>query len=284
MAARQRTFTCCFWKTCKMRETLTRSLSGIIYIALLTVATYSSPFTFLLLFGTFLGVCIQEFCDLVHIRKTLPILSGLGLFIAFTQFSNYHTGNLLMLGISLIVSVKCLIFLFDNRRQSHDETSKYLYLLGYLVFPFILITRIPFIDGSYEPLVLLSIFILIWTNDTFAFITGKTMGRRKLLEKISPKKTVEGFLGGLLAATVAGFLLARYTLDAPVLTWIILAVVVSITGTLGDLVQSKFKRVAMVKDSGRIMPGHGGILDRLDSVIFAAPFVFLFFQIISYVS
>ncbi len=267
-----------------MRETLTRSLSGIIYIALLSVATYSSPFTFLLLFAAFLGICIQEFCDLVRLRKTLPILIGLAVFLTFSWYSTYEWVDWALLAASLLVSVKCLIFLFDDRIQSYSPLSKYVFLVGYLIFPFTLLTRLPFVSGKFEPMVILSIFILIWTNDTFAFITGKSLGKHKLLERISPKKTIEGFVGGALASMIAGYLLAVYALEASPLLWVALAAVVSVMGTIGDLVQSKFKRVAMVKDSGKIMPGHGGILDRLDSVIFAAPFVFLFFQIANYVS
>ena len=114
-----------------MRETLTRSLSGIIYIALLSVATYSSHFTFLLLFAAFLGICIQEFCDLVRLRKTLPVLAGLGIFLAFTQFAELELPNYLLLAVSLATSVKCLLFLFDHRRQKHGIVSKYVYLIGY---------------------------------------------------------------------------------------------------------------------------------------------------------
>ena len=117
------------------------------------------------------------------------------------------------------------------------------------------------------------------------------MGKHKLFERVSPKKTIEGFLGGAVFAAFAGFLISKlYIQPNPafssksILIWTIIALIVSVFGTIGDLIESKFKRIAGVKDSGSIMPGHGGILDRLDSVIFVAPIIFLFYQILYYVS
>jgi phosphatidate cytidylyltransferase len=117
------------------------------------------------------------------------------------------------------------------------------------------------------------------------------MGKHKLYEKVSPKKTIEGFLGGLVFATFAGFLISKLYIQPSahfskksIAIWMIIAVIVGVFGTIGDLIESKFKRIAGVKDSGSIMPGHGGVLDRLDSVIFVAPIIFLFYQILNYVS
>jgi phosphatidate cytidylyltransferase len=170
-------------------------------------------------------------------------------------------------------------------------SSKYLYLLGYIILPFIFITKISFGVVDYNPKIIIGLFILIWTNDTFAYIVGKTIGKHKLFERISPKKTIEGFIGGIIFAVFAGYLISKYYIrattqfsDKSILIWTIIAVIVGVIGTIGDLIESKFKRIAGVKDSGKIMPGHGGILDRLDSVIFVAPFVFLFYKILNYVS
>jgi phosphatidate cytidylyltransferase len=159
------------------------------------------------------------------------------------------------------------------------------------MLPFIFIIKISFGIKDYNPKIIIGLFILIWTNDTFAYLVGKSIGKHKLFERVSPKKTIEGFLGGVVFAAFAGFLISKlYIRPNPdfsqksILIWTIIALIVSIFGTIGDLIESKFKRIAGVKDSGTIMPGHGGVLDRLDSVIFVAPVIFLFYQILYYVS
>ncbi|GAA0757369.1 hypothetical protein GCM10009433_13550 [Psychroflexus lacisalsi] len=142
---------------------------------------------------------------------------------------------------------------------------------------------IPVYKEDYE-YVLVGTFVLIWTNDSFAYLVGKNFGKTKLFERISPKKTIEGFLGGAIAAIIISYLIFIYIDLLPLWAWIMLAVIVSIFGTLGDLVQSKFKRKADVKDSGKIMPGHGGIFDRMDSMLFSSTFVFIFILLLDYVS
>jgi phosphatidate cytidylyltransferase len=143
---------------------------------------------------------------------------------------------------------------------------------------------IPYQDDFFAKYLIMGIFIMIWMNDSFAYLVGKTLGKHKLYPAVSPKKTIEGSLGGLVFTLVAAFVLGRY---APVLNtvqWLILALVVVVTGGFGDLIESKFKRAAGVKDSGAILPGHGGMLDRLDSLVFAAPFAYLTLIIFQYVS
>jgi phosphatidate cytidylyltransferase len=172
--------------------------------------------------------------------------------------------------------------LFTHSNIKQDKTSKFVYLIGYVILPIIILTKIPIREVKFEPKIIISIFILIWTNDTFAYIVGKSIGKTKLFESISPKKTIEGFFGGAVFAIIAGILISIYYLPMSLFYWVSIALLVSVFGTIGDLVESKFKRIAVVKDSGTIMPGHGGILDRLDSVIFVAPFIYLFLQIIQY--
>lgn len=148
------------------------------------------------------------------------------------------------------------------------------------------------IGGDFVPELIVAVFILVWSNDTFAYLIGKNFGKHKLLERISPKKTIEGFLGGMLGALLAGFIIFKLLeiyrpMDAikyPLWLWIVMAIIVAIFGTIGDLIQSKFKRQAGVKDSGIIMPGHGGLYDRLDSIIYASPFVYAFLLIVDNVS
>ena len=282
-----------------MDETLKRAISGAVYILLLLASILYSTESFLILFGVFLIISLFEFCNLIQVDKLIPVLAGTSLFVLVTFFSNYNeskssdiqTLDIILLSSTLLISIKCIVFLFDNNIQSVSTLSKYLYLLGYITLPFVFITKISFGVNDYNPKIIIGLFILIWTNDTFAYIVGKSMGKHKLFEKISPKKTIEGFFGGLIFAIFAGYLISMYLIkpsaqfsDKSILIWMIIAAIVGVIGTIGDLIESKFKRIAGVKDSGKIMPGHGGVLDRLDSVIFVAPFIFLFYKILYYVS
>lgn len=296
-----------------MNETLKRGISGVVYIVLLIASILYSTETFFILFGAFLLIAVYEFCNLVQIKKILPILFATVVYSTITLISHYRLPtekflneqfnlnvsleinieqlNIILLVATLVVSVKCILFLFYDKIQTISTSSKYLYLLGYIILPFIFITKISFGINDYNPKIIIGLFILIWTNDTFAYIVGKSIGKTKLLEKISPKKTIEGFAGGVTFAVLAGYLISKYYIkakpefsDRSILIWTSIAVIVGVAGTIGDLIESKFKRIADVKDSGNIMPGHGGILDRLDSVIFVAPLIFLFYQILHYVS
>ena len=267
-----------------MNSTLTRAISGAVYIVLLISATFYSSNSFLLFFGILLLIAVSEFCKLVNLKNIVPMLIAVGLFILCNLSYTIKTNDILILLATLLVSVKAIFFLFDKKNKPVDSLSKYVYLIGYLILPFVLITKIPFVENSYNPNIILSIFILIWVNDTFAFLVGKTFGKHKLFEKVSPKKTIEGFVGGFIFSIITGIILAQFLMLQSYIHWIFIAVLASVFGTLGDLVESKFKRIANVKDSGNIMPGHGGVLDRLDSIIFVAPIVFLFYQIIYYVS
>ncbi len=292
-----------------MNETLKRAISGAIYILLLIGSTLYSKESFFILFGIFMLIAVYEFCNLIQIKKVFPLLFGLLLYSSVILISFYKNDtesfilknfnknydinlninqlNLVLLVITMVVSIKCILFLFYDKMQTISNSSKYLYLLGYIILPFVFIVKISFGIKSYNPKIILGLFILIWTNDTFAYLVGKSIGKNKLFERISPKKTIEGFIGGILFSIIASYFISKYYIEGRALAqyiWVGIALMVGIFGTTGDLIESKFKRIAGVKDSGKIMPGHGGVLDRLDSVIFVAPFIFLFYQILNYVS
>ena len=124
-------------------------------------------------------------------------------------------------------------------------------------------------------------FIIIWTNDTFAYLSGLVFGKHKLFVRISPKKTWEGFIGGVLFALVAGYFLHLLIDNISLVEWLILTLLIAVSSVFGDFIESLLKRSASLKDSGKIMPGHGGILDRIDSTLFVAPVVFVYLQIIA---
>ncbi len=279
-----------------MNETLKRAISGAVYIVLLLASILYSTESFFILFGLFLLIAAYEFSSLVQINKIASLFISVIAYssITYLLFNKIHLSKNFDITLSiatLFISIKCIYFLFENKKGKLDSISKYIYLFGYIILPFLIIAKIPFGLKGYNPKIIIGIFILIWTNDTFAYIVGKSIGRHKLFERISPKKTIEGFVGGVVFAMIAGYLISKFYIkaspkfsDQSIIIWTTIALIVGVFGTIGDLVESKFKRIAGVKDSGKIMPGHGGILDRLDSVIFVAPYIFLFYQILNYVT
>ena len=280
-----------------MNETLKRAISGTVYIVLLLFCIHYNVLSYFVLFGFFLVIAVFEFCNLIKVNKIVPISLALLAFLSYTYilFSKLiiiRSYEVLFLIITIYVSIRAILFLFNDSKTELSIFNKTDFLLGYIIFPFIILAKIPFGENNqYNPKIITGIFIIIWTNDTFAYITGKSIGKTKLLERISPKKTVEGFVGGVLFAILAGLLISKFYIqpvesfkEKSALIWMITALIIGVFGTIGDLIESKFKRIAGVKDSGTIMPGHGGILDRLDSVIFVSPFIYLFYQILYYVS
>lgn len=269
-----------------MNENATRSLSGLVYVAVLLTATFLSEISFKLLFGCFLIIAVIEFCKLINLSKTIPLIIAITGYVLFGVFHNSSfQSNIMLAGASVFVTTVLIADLFKKKHTVfRDSSAKYVLLTGYVIIPFLLIIKFPFINNVFNPVLLACLFLLIWINDSFAYIVGRAIGKTKLFERVSPKKTVEGFAGGLLFTIAGSFILSLLFTSISLYIWIISAVILVIFGTLGDLAESKFKRSAGVKDSGKIMPGHGGILDRLDSIIFAIPFLFLFYQIMFYVS
>jgi phosphatidate cytidylyltransferase len=185
-----------------MGETLKRAISGAVYVLLLIASILYSTESFFILFGILLIISLFEFCNLIQVDKLIPIFSGASLYILITLLSNYDqnktfhipTLDLILLIITLAISIKCIFFLFDNSNDKRiSNFSKYLYLLGYITLPFVFITKITFGVNNYNPKIIIGLLILIWTNDTFAFIVGKSIGKHKLFERISPKKTIAGW-------------------------------------------------------------------------------------------
>ena len=245
---------------------------------------YTSREIFMVLFLILGFQTLKEFKKLIQLKS---FTSYLLLPISLLLLSYYHPGEIILyiyLGCCLLVNILLAKDLKSSTNSLLLKQQKYIPTMLYIIGGFIFLTRIAFSDEEFKPQIIVGVFVLIWCNDTFAYIVGKSLGKNKLLERVSPKKTIEGFFGGLIAAIIAGLIIFNildiYTLGI----WISLGVIASVFGTIGDLVQSNYKRQAGVKDSGNLMPGHGGLYDRLDSVIYASPFIYAFLQLITYVS
>ena len=267
-----------------MREILRRSITGVIYVVLLLGAVFLSSDAFDFLFMAFGLACLYEFKRIVHLKGYYIFVAYLALWWVFIYLTNDTTAvNLLML-CTVAVNLALLMFLFSKKPRKFTNFQKFIIGLFYIGGGCIFLTMIPYKHESFAQFLIMGIFILIWVNDTFAYLVGRTLGRTKLFPAVSPKKTIEGSVGGLIFALVAAYFLSWYETRLTVTEWMAMACLIVVAGSLGDLLESKFKRMAGVKDSGAILPGHGGIWDRLDSLVFAAPFAYLILNIFSNVS
>lgn len=267
-----------------MKENIIRGLSGVMYVSILVVSIFSSEFAFTTLFLLFGLICLRELQRLLHLKSILGYVILLVLFYLFSYLRWNPNATMVLLLATIFVNLFLVKDLMLVNKIPVFEKKKYVIIIFYLISSLIFLTLIPSYTGDFTPELVIGIFCLIWVNDTFAYLVGKNFGKHKLFERISPKKTVEGFFGGLIFSAFAGYLVYFYTGLLDLSSWIGMAIILSVFGTLGDLIQSKFKRQAGVKDSGSLMPGHGGLFDRLDSIIFASPFVYGYLQLLNYVS
>ncbi len=259
-----------------MTNLLRRATSGFIYAVLFITAIMYSKESYIILISFFGLISLREFFKLLKFNNYVIYLLFIGLiFLPYLPIDTFFIK--LLLALSLSGSVQLLFnLLFKRKKYPSNSIQKFDICVRYLLFSFTFLILLPFVSGVYEQSVILTLIILIWVNDSFAFFVGKNFGKRKLFESVSPKKTIEGFFGGVLFSLIAAFILSYFCDFLSLTNLIVISLIASILGTAGDLVESKFKRQANTKDSGNIMPGHGGILDRLDSLLFVAPFVYLY--------
>jgi len=275
-----------------MNETLTRSLSGLVYITILISAIFLSDngYLFASLMFIFAGISSWEFNSLLKVNnfRSYFQLVIIAYFTYLAITGGTHSSSIIFLILAIGTSIAHLFLtnnLFKLKKISKNSTLRQQLPLLYILIPFSLLTLIPsIVNNTYNPYIIFGILIIIWSNDTFAYLIGKNFGKRKLFEKVSPKKTIEGFIGGMIFGIISALIITYTTSSLSILHWIVLSIIISIFGTIGDLVASKFKREANIKDSSNLIPGHGGFLDRLDSLIFVSSFVYLYLQLINYVS
>ncbi len=263
-----------------MKKLLIRSLTGILYAIVLIGALFVSRFTFFALFAIVLTFTLWEFYRLCYLNGYEPqVFSGITFALLFYAGMFLLQYNLFTFEQMLPYGLLALLIPFAELTRKKKEPVENMAL----TFAGIMLTAIPFSffnlipnppineSGAYNPWLMIGVFVIIWTNDTGAYLIGSMIGKNKLAEKISPNKTWEGAIGGAVFAILFAILYFHFTnLFTPVET-VFISLATVIAGTMGDLTESLIKRNFNVKDSGNMLPGHGGLLDRFDSLLFAAP-------------
>ncbi|MFI3303252.1 MAG: phosphatidate cytidylyltransferase [Rikenellaceae bacterium] len=272
----------------KLQNLAMRTLSGAFLAVFAVGAIYHSYWGFgLLLLAIALGA-IREFYRMYQVNGAEPQyvagFSAAAIIVAL-GFDYFYNGSLytipLVLFLLLLIPLIFVAELFRGGKNPLENIGTTLLGIVYISLPMAMLAGVPLLisRGEWNPWIMIFYIFLIWSNDSFAYLVGVTCGRHRLYEKISPLKSWEGFFGGVCGSMLMAVVAAHFT-TGDYGVWIGLSVVLSVMGCVGDLVESMFKRSCAVKDSGGALPGHGGWLDRFDSLIFSAPFALVYLIIV----
>lgn len=256
-----------------------------------------NQYVFVTIFSFILIISLNEFYSIVDNQvskkkiqvKIIDVYGGLCLFLS----SYFYFANIIqyVLVFTLFILYIVVRFIYELYQKDTNPVQSLAYsVLGqfYIAVPFALINYLTFSSPTssniplYHYSLILALFLFIWVNDSFAYLVGSILGKSKMFERISPKKSWEGFFGGAIFAVIASVIYSYFYTNLTLVEWIGFALVTVVFGTFGDLIESLFKRSLKIKDSGNIIPGHGGILDRLDSFIFALPALFIYIHLLYY--
>lgn len=277
-----------FWK---------RTATAVIFVIVLLAAIWH-PVSCALLFGVIALLSVNEFYNITrhdtdsHVNKIggmflAAALVAIPVIVVLEYSFNTHpviASINFLISLSIVFVLLFFMLILELFRKKGNALRNWAYLIMgqvFFVFPWLFAIALPYkiFPWSYNHNMLYALFFTIWLNDTGAYLCGCTLGKHKFFERISPKKTWEGFAGGALLAILAGAFVFPHLFGKGQIFWLLFTLIAVVFGTLGDLIESLIKRSVGVKDSGNILPGHGGILDRFDSFMFAAPAIFIYISI-----
>ena len=273
-----------------MKNFTIRLLTAIVYACTIICSVIYSPYTFLVLFMIAIILCSREFYRLINAlgeTKINPFVHGAGGAVLFLTVFLFISGitERYIFSLYLLYIAGTLIYELYARQKNPITRLSYI-ILGqcYIALPFSVLNLLAFPDSTANPPVyqwiwIIALFVFIWVNDTGAYLTGVPFGKHRLWERISPKKSWEGFFGGLVFTIASAFIFAYFHPQIAWYHWVALSVGVVVFSTYGDLIESLIKRSVEVKDSGRLLPGHGGFLDRFDSLLLAVYAMLFYMQL-----
>lgn len=258
-----------------------RAITGFFFVIVMLASLLLGKYAFALFFIVLSLLCLVEFYKLVKTETIRPHRS-LGVLLAGTLitplvlnflFEDYLT--LIFLTVPAAISI-CIVELFRNKEHPFTNLAFTYFGILFIIIPFCFFTAMAFINNTFNYHFPLAFMLMLWANDTGAYIFGINFGKHKLFERHSPKKTWEGFFGGLIAGLFAAYIISTQFHDLSLIQWFFVSVIIGVAGTFGDLFESMLKRSISIKDSGSLLPGHGGLLDRFDGLLFAAPLVYIY--------
>lgn len=261
-----------------------RTITGTAIVLLVIFSVVLSRYAFASLFLLITILGLWEFYTMlekVNIRsnKTLGIVAGAFLFITNALFSLDLASQEILLLNFLLVFFVFLFELYRNLPNPFTNVAFTFFGLLYVAVPFALLNYLPnpgFTPGVHMHNIVLGFFFLVWVNESGAYLVGSSIGKNRLFERVSPKKTWEGTVGGGVLCMITAWIISIFFTELNIINWLVMGALVVVFSTYGDLFESMFKRSIKAKDSGSILPGHGGILDRFDGVIMAVPFVYVY--------
>lgn len=268
-----------------------RVLTSVLFVIVLLGAIMQSNFAAAILFFVMIWLCQREFYNFfrptdIKPLKLFGILGGLGF---FTISALVTQADLQLTSFYFLIPIIFMIFvleLYRNRPQPIPNIAFTILGIIYIAVPITLLHELAFFSPyrfgeSYHFEPLMAYFFVLWANDTGAYLVGRKLGKRKLFPRISPKKTWEGTLGGVVFGLIVSYLNALLFPLYAWWMWMCMGMIIILFGSWGDLVESLFKRSLNIKDSGKLLPGHGGVLDRFDGIFISAPMVYFFLRIMS---
>lgn len=273
----------------KLPNIVVRILAGAVFVSLLVGGILCNEYTFAIIFSLITFLALFEFNGLIAKQESVQVSKIKGSIGGVILFAGTYLYVSLSnpLGLLLYALYVLIVFIGELYLKKGNPIKSLAYFsFGqiYIAVPFSLLPLLAFgYEGnSYHWVYILAILVFIWVNDSFAYLTGMAFGKHRLFERISPKKSWEGFIGGAIFAVGSSLVFAHFFEKLSMMEWMGFAAVVVAFGTWGDLIESLIKRTLGVKDSGNMIPGHGGILDRFDSTILAIPAIFIYLEILNY--
>jgi phosphatidate cytidylyltransferase len=271
-----------------LKKLITRTITGLVLVLVMLTAILVSEYSYAILFLVILIGALTEFSGLFQQSEVRPniwlsYIVSLALFsISFFIAKGILEPRFLLVILPLLLMIMAAE-MYRKIEKPVENIAATIFSIIYLALPLSLVSFLVFPENmngrGYTPKLLVALFAIIWIYDSGAYLFGVSIGKHRLLERISPKKSWEGAIGGTLTAVVASCFIPNFIPEIHITHWITISILIVVSSTFGDLTESMFKRYFGIKDSGNILPGHGGVLDRFDSLFFAAPVVVTYLKL-----